>query len=520
MKRETTGFETENKHMKSSIKNVWARWPSLAATGVALAAVVAIAAASKEQSKPAPKAASPEVTVSEQPVSRTDKGFTSFASIVKKVSPSVVQVDVTVRAKQTSFQDQPFLDNPFFRRFFGDQFNQPGRQPRIEMPPQRGVGSGVIVTKDGYILTNNHVVDNADQVKVTLLDGREFTAKVVGRDPKTDVAVLKVDAKNLPAIQMADSDKIEVGDVVLAIGNPFGIGQTVTSGIVSATGRATLGLDYEDFIQTDAAINPGNSGGALVDTEGRLIGINTAILSRSGGNQGIGFAIPTDLARDVMDQLVQNGKVTRGYLGVMIQDVTPALAKEFKLKNDKGALIGDVVSKGPADKAGLEDGDVVVKFDGKPVTDSRHLKLQVARVKPGETVPLEILRNGSAKALDVKIGQMPGSEEVAQAENSSNADTEALKGVAVTDLDNNAREQFKIPEDVKGALVADVAGNSAAREAGLKPGDVIVEINRKPVKDAEDAVKLTMNPKDKTTLLRVWSNGGTRWVVVDESQAG
>jgi len=363
-------------------------------------------------------------------------------------------------------------------------------------------------------------VDEADEVKVVLLDGREFTGKVVGKDPKTDVAVLKVDAKDLPFIEMADSDKIEVGDIVLAVGNPFGIGQTVTMGMISATGRATLGLDYEDFIQTDAAINPGNSGGALVDADGRLIGINTAILSRSGGNQGIGFAIPTSLARDVMESLVADGKVTRGYLGVMIQDVTPSLAKQFELKDQKGALIGDVVPKGPAEKAGLKSGDVVLEFNGKPVKDSRQLKLQVARVKPGESAPVKILRNGSTKTIQITVNELPGSEKLAKADTKTGDDAEALKGVAVADLDSQARRQFNIPNTVQGAVVTDVDENAAAREAGLKPGDVILEINRHPVKGAEDAVKLTENPKDKTTLLRIWSNGGSRYVVVDESNAG
>src|SRR4029077_12531914 len=260
-------------------------------------------------------------------------------------------VFVTTKMHNTAYsgpglQGAPGVDD-FFRRFFGDEFE--GRSPRHNFgtPRQQGIGSGVITTKDGYILTNNHVVDGADEVKVSLQDGREFTARVIGRDPKSDVAVIKIDAKDLPAVTMADSDKVEVGDVVLAIGNPFGIGQTVTTGIVSATGRAgAVGLDYEDFIQTDAAINPGNSGGALVDAEGRLIGINTAILSRSGGNQGIGFAIPVNLARDVMESLVKDGHVTRGYLGVMIQDVTPVLAREFKMKETKGALVSEVVPNG------------------------------------------------------------------------------------------------------------------------------------------------------------------------------
>ncbi|HEY5910864.1 MAG TPA: trypsin-like peptidase domain-containing protein, partial [Verrucomicrobiae bacterium] len=290
--------------------------------------------------KPKAESFSPPA-VDERPITREVGGRTSFAPVVKKVTPGVVKVFTTTKVHNMAYNGPSQDMDDLFRRFFGEQIPN-GRMPRrqMEIPRQQGIGSGVIVTKNGYILTNNHVVDGADEVKVALQDGREFTAKVIGRDPKSDVAVIKVDAKDLPAVGMADSDKVEVGDVVLAIGNPFGIGQTVTTGIVSATGRGgTVGLDYEDFIQTDAAINPGNSGGALVDAEGRLIGINTAILSRSGGNQGIGFAIPVNLARDVMDSLVKDGHVTRGYLGVMIQDVTPSLAKEFKLKDNKGALV-------------------------------------------------------------------------------------------------------------------------------------------------------------------------------------
>jgi serine protease Do len=452
------------------------------------------------------------LVVDDKPVARDGKAGVSFAPLVKKVAPSVVKVFTTAKAKPGTQLELPGFELP--RPFFGE----PGRTPKFKMPPQHGVGSGVIVTEDGYILTNNHVVDGADEVKVTLADGREFTAKVVGKDPKSDVAVAKIDAKGLPFLHMADSDQIEVGDVVLAIGNPFGIGQTVTSGIVSATGRATLGLDYEDFIQTDAAINPGNSGGALVDTEGRLVGINTAILSRSGGNQGIGFAIPTNLARDVMESLVKDGKVTRGYLGVTIQDVTPALAKEFKLKETEGALVADVVPKGPADKAGLQSGDVVLRFDGKAVRDSRHLKFQVARTKPGESVPVKVLRDGSTRELDVKVKELP-SNQLAEAASDTN-DTETLKGVAVSDLDENARGQFKVPANIKGALVTGVEEGSAAGEAGLKPGDVIMEINRKPVRSAEDAIKLTETARDGTTLVRVWSKGTSHYLIVNETKEG
>ena len=382
-----------------------------------------------------------------------------------------------------------------------------------------GLGSGVIITKDGYILTNNHVVDGAKEVKVTMEDGHEYPAKVIGRDPKTDLAVVKIDATNLPVVPMADSDKVQVGDVVLAIGNPFGVGQTVTKGIVSATDRGNVGIEaYENFIQTDAAINPGNSGGALVDIQGRLIGINTAILSRSGGSQGVGFAIPSAIARNVMESLITNGHVTRGYLGVMIQNVTPALADEFKLKDSKGALIGDVVEGGPAAKAGFKPGDVIVEYDGKKVTDSRHLQLHVADTKPGTTVPVEILRNGESKTLQVTVKQLPGTEQLAEDNSHDNGDTEALKGVAVSDIDPQARREFNIPKDVQGAVVTQVEPGSAAAEAGLKPGVVIQDINHRPVTNSEDAIKLTAKASSKRTLLRVWENGGSRFIVVDESK--
>src|SRR5688572_14256896 len=307
-----------------------------------------------QDSRGAAKLSPVRLTVDSKPVSRQGPTVTSFAPVVKKVIPSVVQVTVSSKPKKIPSMDFP--DHPLFRRFFGDDF-APERNFRA--PRQHGMGSGVIVSKDGYLLTNNHVVDNADEVKVILNDGREFTAKVVGKDPKTDIAVLKIDAKDLPAIPVADSDQSEVGDLVLAVGNPFGVGQTVTMGMVSATGRGNLGLDYEDFIQTDAAINPGNSGGALVDAEGRLIGINTAILSRSGGNQGIGFAVPVNLARTVMESLIKDGRVVRGFMGVNIQDLTPELAKGFDLDRTSGVVVADVTPNSPAAKAGLKSGDIV-----------------------------------------------------------------------------------------------------------------------------------------------------------------
>ena len=503
--------------MQTKLNQLIRRTPYLAWGGAVLAVGVALALEHKGDTPKPPAPTPTSLTATE---TRPDRGapFTaSFAPVVKRVSPSVVKVFTTAKAKDFWHSDGAPLDNPMFRWFFGPERPNPRRNQAV--PREHGVGSGVLVTKDGYVLTNNHVVDGADEVKVALQDGREFKAKVVGKDPKTDVAVLKLAGENLPYLELADSDKIEVGDLVLALGNPFGIGQTVTMGMVSAKGRGNIGLDYEDFIQTDAAINPGNSGGALVDTAGRLIGINTVIMSRTGGNQGIGFAIPTNLAKNVMDSLIKEGRVTRGYLGVLIQDVTPTLAREFRLPAQSGALVGDVTPKGPAEKAGLRAGDVILQFNGKPVTDSRQLRLLVAQTKPGTEVSLRIVREGEPRTVAVGLKPLPGSEPVANAERQSEDETGTLNGVTVADLDAAARRGLNTPPNVRGALITDVVADSAAYEAGLKPGDVILEINRQPVKNADEAVRLTENPKYKTTLLRVWRDGTSRYVVVDESKA-
>ena len=480
-----------------------------------IALVASCLAFTLSEDKANSKPPSVRLIVDESPISRDGKFTTSFSPVVKKVAPSVVKVFTSLKVKDAPNAMIP--DDPWLRRFFGEEPGERGRGPRL--PKQHGQGSGVIVTKDGYILTNSHVVENADEVKVALTpDGREYTAKVIGSDPKTDIAVLKIEASDLPFLPLANSDQIEVGDIVLAVGNPFGIGQTVTMGMVSAIGRGNVGLDYEDFIQTDAAINPGNSGGALVDTAGRLVGINTAILSRSGGNQGIGFAVPANLARYVTDSLVSHGRVIRGFLGVMIQDVTPNLAKEFDLKDAAGALIAEVTPKSPAEKAGLKSGDVVLNLDGKPVRDSRQLKLRVAQIAPGKKVSMEILRDGSRKNVELTLQEFPQDEKLAKAEETESSASDALKGVEVADLDSAARGPLKLPRGMQGALVTNVAEDSAAFEAGLRRGDVIQEINRKPVKTAEDAVAMTEKMKDKTILLKIWSRGGTRFLVVDESK--
>jgi len=493
------------------------RWVALAGgAGLLLGSLLGVTELTKAESSSKAEAVQLQAAPNTSVV-RDGKFLTSFAPLIKKVAPSVVKVSVTVQAKKTAGQDSEIPD---FWRYFGLPGDEQGSQRQFRAPRQHGVGSGVIVSKDGYILTNNHVVDNAETIKVETNENREFTGKVIGRDPKTDVAVIKIEANDLPFLPLADSDKIEVGDVVLAIGNPFGIGQTVTSGIISAKGRATLGLDYEDFIQTDAAINPGNSGGALVDTEGRLVGINTAILSESGGNQGIGFAVPSNLARWVMNSLVKNGHVERGFLGVSIQDLTPQLAKQFNVKDTQGALVSSVTPDSPADKAGLKSGDVIIEFNGRAILDSRHLKLQVAETAPGSSTPIKVMRDGVSKMLSLTVKAMPG-EAIAKGPSATRDSTgDALQGVGVTDLDSSSRSELHVPAQVQGALVSEVLPDSSAYEAGLRQGDVITEINRKPVKNAEQAVAATAKPADHVTLLRVWSHGGSRYIAVDETRAG
>jgi serine protease Do len=442
----------------------------------------------------------------------------SFAPVVKDVAPSVVTISVTQKGKRVKMQGSPFSEDPFWAPFFGQQG---GGMREFQTPDRQGLGSGVIISKDGYILTNNHVVQDADEVQVRLpSESKEYTAKVVGTDPKSDVAVLKIDAKDLPAITFGDSDQIEVGDLVLAVGNPFGIGQTVTMGMVSALGRGNMGLDYEDFIQTDAAINPGNSGGALVDTHGRLIGINTAIISRSGGNQGIGFAVPVNLARSVMESLVENGRVIRGFLGVNIQNVNDDLASAFKLDKARGALVAQVSPDSPAEKAGIKDGDVIVKFGDKDIRDSRQLKLLVGETLPGTKVPVAIVRDGKTESLNVTLKELPGEKELAHRDNgSADNDTERLAGVVVSDLDQQSRRQMDLPRNVKGALVTSVEADSPAYKAGLREGDVILEIDRTPVTNGDEAVKAANRVKGDQILLRVWSQGGSHYLVVDESHS-
>lgn len=458
----------------------------------------------------------PKLNLQTKPISAETKKATSFAPIAKSAARSVVNIYTSRTFRQNM---EPFFDDPMFRFFFGEPrygFRTP-REYRSE-----NLGSGVIVSSDGYILSNNHVVEDADEIKVAMADGTEYTAMVIGSDPPTDVAVLKIEGQDLPAIPIADSDHLEVGDQVLAIGNPFGVGQTVTVGYVSGLGRGGFGIvDYEDFIQTDASINPGNSGGALIDAEGRLVGINTAIISRTGGNQGVGFAVPINLARSVMERIIQDGKVTRGYIGVTIQPVTEELAREFKLQSTNGALVGDVLPRSPAEKAGLKAGDVIVEFNGKKVKDGRHLRLMVAQTAPGTDVSLKVVREGKQESFNLKLEELR-SDGMSRREHgerrgfSRSTGGDLFEGVYVGDLDARTRREFDVPRNVRGAVVTDVDPDSPAARAGLRPGDVVQEIDRKPVANADEAIELSRNRGGGSVLLRVWRHGGSRFIVVSE----
>lgn len=491
------------------------RWTILGIVGAG--AVMSLALNMTAESKDNPSKKSVNVVIDNRPLERNAQSLTSFAPVVDQVSNSVVNVFTTKKGEKLG--GRPNLP-PQLQPFFAP----PGHSGRsFQSPDQHGLGSGVIVSEDGYILTNNHVVESADEIRVALNpDGREFKAEIVGKDPKSDVAILKIEASNLPALKMTDSDQIRVGDLVLAIGNPFGIGQTVTMGMISAKGRGSLGLDYEEFIQTDAAINPGNSGGALVDMEGRLIGINTAILSRSGGNQGIGFAIPVNLARMVMESLIENGYVDRGFLGVMIQDLTPDLAKGFQVPVNRGALVADVTQGSAADEAGIKEGDVIVEFNGHPIRDSRQLKARVGHTPPGTDVTVHLYRNGKQEKMDLALQSLTDENQLAvgPAQESKEFSQGILNGVRFDDLDRTTRVQWGIPGQVQGILVSDVAPDSPAFDAGLRPGQVVQAINREPVGHTRDLKQLNHEPNAEVTLLKVWTERGPRYVVVDESNLG
>ncbi len=429
----------------------------------------------------------------------------SFSQLAKKASPSVVNISVVKKIEGREQTPSPFGPNDpfrdFFDRFFGDQMPKDFKQ--------QGLGTGFIIDKEGYILTNNHVVDAADEVKVKLLDGKEFNAKIIGRDSKTDLALIKIDPdKSLVPLPLGDSDKLEVGDWVVAIGNPFGLGNTVTAGIVSAKYRH-LGMgSYDNFIQTDASINPGNSGGPLLNTAGEVVGINSAIFSQSGGSIGIGFAIPINMAKDLLPQLKQ-GKVTRSWLGVMIQKITPDLKAKLGLRDEKGALVADVIAGGPADKAGIKRGDVIVGFNGKEIKDSYELPYIVGSTPVGKLVKVDVIRKGERKSFEVKIAELK-EEKTSQAL----AQEKPKLGMTVREITPEIADNLGLSEK-SGVVIVQVEDYSAAGEAGLKPGDVILEMDHAgiPSVDAFNR-KVREYKKGDTILFLVKRQGSTLFLTL------
>jgi len=432
----------------------------------------------------------------------------AFSEIVGAVSPAVVNISTTkvVKREPGAGPEDPFFD---FLGPFHD-FSLPKKWK------ERSLGSGVIVSPDGYIITNNHVVEKSDEIKITLPDRRTFRGNIVGADPKTDIAILKIDASNLPTLKWGDSDTLQVGEFVLAIGSPYGLSNTVTMGIISAVGRANVGIaDYEDFIQTDAAINPGNSGGPLVNIKGELIGINTAIFSRTGGYQGIGFAVPCNMVRLIMEQLMQQGKVTRGWIGVTIQELTPELAHEFGLKKSKGALVSDVAKDSPAGKAGIKRGDVIIELNGKEIKDVSSLRNMVAQSKAGSEITLKMLRSGKELTVRVVIVELPREvAEVAPARLAPDPEARVLTGLTVMNLTREIIRQLGFTKDEKGVVVVRVEPGSPADDAELKKGDIIKEINRKEIDSIEAFNRSSTNIKRNEAVLVFINRSGKKLYVI------
>ena len=474
----------------------------------------------------------PGIHVDNIPLNRDPQSGNSYSPVVKKVAPSVVNIYSSRIVKQRLYRN-PLLADPFFSQFFGEA---EGGSREITSR-DNWLGSGMIVSPDGYILTANHVVEGADEIKVGIQNDKTvYSAKVIGLDQPTDVAILKIEAKNLPAVSLGDSDQLEVGDVVLAIGNPFGIGQTVTRGIISALGRSITDASdnspyprqYQNFIQTDAAINQGNSGGALVDAQGRLIGINDAMISPSGTSAGIGLAVPVNMARNVMEGFLKNGRVVRGQLGVDLQDVSAALARYFNAPDTEGALVTFVGPDTPAARAGLQSGDIIVGLNEKTARSADVLRVLISELHPGIKANINIIRNGIPQTLIVTPGERTdGSLEVETVKSDYSthqpAKADALDGVEVQDLTPRLRWQLKMPDDVTGALIVRVDNASNAYEGGLRTGDVILEINRQPVASAGVAVELCKAARSEQIVVKIWQptrggGGVTRYLSVDNTK--
>jgi Do/DeqQ family serine protease len=439
----------------------------------------------------------------------------SYADTVDHVAPAVVTVHASRREKAA--QQYPFSNDPLFRWFFGQPDNRqsPGASPQQD-EVERALGSGVIVRSDGHILTNHHVVDGAQEISVDLADRRTFKAKLIGSDKPSDLAVLKIDAGNLPVLALGDSDKVRVGDICLAVGNPLGIGETVTAGIISAKGRETGVSDgsFEDFLQTDAPINRGNSGGALVNTGGELIGISSQIVSASGGNIGIGFAIPSNMAKSVLQQLISTGKVVRGQLGVTVQYINSELAASLGLKEVKGVLISHVAAGGPADHAGLKEGDVILNLNGSAINDVNALRNKVASSSPGSDVTLTILRDGSQRQVRAKLGEFKPEGNSATPVSESGAGAAGKLGISVEPLTSELAREAGVPRNIQGLVVDNVDPAGAAADAGIQTGDVIEQINRQPVRSAGDIEPALKKSGNRPALVLIDRKGQTIYVPV------
>ncbi len=460
----------------------------------------------------------PGKAFAENDISLLAKSGRAFASVVKKAKPSVVHITVEKAvSSKNRFHREDFFNDEFFERFFGPQFRRqhPQRNPHKFKRKQQGQGSGFIISKEGHILTNNHVVEDADTITVILADKKKFKAKVIGTDPMSDVALIKIEnGSDLPSLPLGDSDKLEVGEWVIAIGNPFGLNQTVTVGVVSAKGRSRVGInEYENFIQTDAAINPGNSGGPLLNIHGQVIGINSALFSRTGGYMGIGFAIPINMVKAIENQLQQHGKVTRGWLGVAIQDVNEELAHSFGLKEAKGILVSEVQPGSPADKGGLKRGDVIISLGEVELKDVNDLRNRIALITPGTTSRITVIRDSSEKTIDVAIGERPSELTRIGTRGDGKSSLEKF-GLRFQELTPELAEQLGFSGN-KGVLIADVAPGSPAAKSGLRSGLLVEEVNKQPVdsiRSLQKALKKSKQPK--RLLLRVRSDNFSHYVVV------
>ncbi|MQA31648.1 MAG: Do family serine endopeptidase [Luteitalea sp.] len=476
------------------------QWAARTAAAVAAAAVLVTGAAWQGSAADATTSA-PQATATTAPQSIAG-GRDSYADIVQVVAPAVVTIRTEGRARVAPTQFRGGDQEDMLRRFFGEQFGPGQRMP--PMGKQRGLGSGVVVTADGYILTNHHVIDNAEDIRVELTDGRTFTANLVGSDKPSDLALLKIDATDLTALPPGNSDTVKVGDVVLAVGNPLGIGQTVTMGIISAKGRSTAATDgsYEDFLQTDAPINHGNSGGALVSTKGELVGINSQIISPSNGNIGIGFAIPANMARHVMEDLRKDGRVRRSQLGVTVQPMTSDMAEALGLTQVAGAIVSSVTPGSAADRAGVERGDIIRSFNNQAVQDTNALRNRVADATPGSKATVVVVRDGTERTLSVTLDEADASKSARATDGSGADDTSAL-GVAVAPLTPEVAARTGLSRDARGVVIQQVNPDGRAADAGLQPGDVILEVNRQPVHDVDGLRSALHSAPERPTLLLV-----------------